>query len=193
METTLVEKENSRLIGLYMSGDEGAIDRLFRKYQPKVYAYLLKATKNPALAGDLLQESFFKVLRSLRAGGYVDNGRFEPWLMRIVRNVVMDQHRSRSRANVLFAEGEYIPAPSHSGADPESMLIQAQRKSDVRTLLQQLPEAQRQVVILRHFIGLSFQEIADHTDVSINTALGRMRYALLNMRKMASKSGMQPV
>lgn len=186
-----MERENSLLIGGYLAGDEEAIEQLFSKYQKKVYAYLLKATHSPHTASDLLQDAFLKALRSIRKGAYVDAGRFEPWLMRIVRNVVLDHHRRTMRVNALFAREEQLEGALRGQYEARMESEAPRRRLEVRALVQRLPQAQREVVILRHYLGLSFQEIAEHTEVSINTALGRMRYALLNMRKMAAEQNLQ--
>lgn len=187
MNITSTEKENAQLIELFYSGQTSALDTIFRKYKARLYAYLLTAVRDPALAKDLLQDTLVKAYNSIIRHQYRDDGRFEPWLFRIARNIVVDYYRSSKRASQLFADAELCPQRSFSSNDlgPDSLLISSQRKEQVRSLIKMLPQSQREVVILRHFMGMSFQEIADHTNVSINTALGRMRYALINMRKYA--------
>ena len=195
MDITQVEKDNALLIQRFLSeGDQGALNLLFSRYSGKVFAYLYTSLNDRSVASDVMQEVFCKALRSIQEGRYVDTYRFEAWLMRITHNAAMDFYRDRRRTRDLFAESTPSSAFSTSSDyDPERELTLSQSKKNLRRLIQKLPPAQRQVVIMRLYMGLSFQEIATHTDVSINTALGRMRYARLNMRRYAERDNLQLV
>jgi RNA polymerase sigma-70 factor (ECF subfamily) len=143
--------------------------------------------KDKYLAEDIFQDTFIKVIKSLREGRYKDNGRFISWVIRIAHNLMIDHFRKEKQLNTISNDNyETDIFNSKKFAEPtiEEELITGQITQDVRRLIQELPEDQREVVILRHFCGLSFKEIADQTDVSINTALGRMRYALINLRRL---------
>ena len=130
-----------------------------------------------------------KAFVSIKRGQYHEDGRFEPWLVRIARNVLMDHYRDRKRFHQVHSDREVsmLPDTFASSMSTDNDLLAAQQRTQVRELIRELPESQKEVVILRHFLGLTFQEIATHTGVSINTALGRMRYALINLRKIAAE------
>ncbi len=175
------------LLNQYLSGDENAITNLVTRHQKRVYDYINMMVKDPDLADDIFQETLIKVVRFVKEGRYVDNGRFLSWVLRIAHNQVIDHFRERKQQNnVSQSEAGYdlLNNPKFSDPTVEEQLISKQIESDVRKLLDFLPEEQKQVVMMRYYMGLSFKEIADETDVSINTALGRMRYALINLRKL---------
>jgi RNA polymerase sigma-70 factor (ECF subfamily) len=143
--------------------------------------------RDQALAEDLFQDTFMKVIQSVRAGKYYDNGKFISWVMRIAHNLIIDHFRRQKQMNTVSNddyETDIFNSKKLSDKTVEDDLIKRQILKDVRKMISMLPDDQREVVILRHYAGLSFKEIADITDVSINTALGRMRYALINMRKL---------
>jgi RNA polymerase sigma-70 factor (ECF subfamily) len=155
-----------------------------------VYTYILLTIKNQSLAEDLFQETFIKVIQSLRNGRYRDNGRFLSWVIRIAHNLIIDHFRKEKQMNAVSnddTEIDLFNSKKLSEDNIEQLMISSQIRKDLKRLINELPDDQREVVLLRHFGGLSFKEIADHTGVSINTALGRMRYALINMRKMISE------
>jgi len=145
-----------------------------------VYTYILLTIKNQQLAEDLFQETFIKVIQSLRGGKYKDNGKFLSWVIRIAHNLIIDHFRKEKQMNTL------------SNDDSEVDLFNSKKLSDsnIEELISELPDDQREVVLLRHYGGLSFKEIANQTDVSINTALGRMRYALINLRKLIQEKNL---
>ncbi len=192
MNTSFSETENVTLIESVRGGSVDAAERLFSKYQTRLYHYIFASVKDDAVAHDLLQDAMMKAFVSIKRGQYHEDGRFEPWLIRIARNVLMDHYRDRKRFHQVHSDREVsmLPDTFAGSVTPDADIITSQERSQVRTLIQELPESQCEVVILRHFLGLTFQEIATHTGVSINTALGRMRYALINLRKIASEQQM---
>jgi len=158
-----------------------------------VYTYILLTIKNQQLAEDLFQETFIKVIQSLRGGKYKDNGKFLSWVIRIAHNLIIDHFRKEKQMNTLSnddSEVDLFNSKKLSDSNIEELIIDSQIKSEVRVLISELPDDQREVVLLRHYGGLSFKEIANQTDVSINTALGRMRYALINLRKLIQEKNL---
>lgn len=178
---------DQHLVQAYIKGDHSAIEVLINRHRSKVYTYILLTIKNQQLAEDLFQETFIKVIQSLRSGKYKDNGKFLSWVIRIAHNLVIDHFRKEKQMNAISnddSEVDLFNSKKLSDSNIEELIIDGQIKSEIRTLINELPDDQREVVLLRHYGGLSFKEIADQTDVSINTALGRMRYALINLRKL---------
>lgn len=175
------------LVQAYVLGDQSAIEVLINRHRSKVYTYILLTIKNQPLAEDLFQETFIKVIQSLRAGKYRDNGRFLSWVIRIAHNLIIDHFRKEKQMNSVSnddTEVDLFNSKRLSDDNIEELIVSNQIKKEIRSLINELPGDQREVVLLRHYGNLSFKEIADQTDVSINTALGRMRYALINLRKM---------
>jgi RNA polymerase sigma factor (sigma-70 family) len=180
------------LVELFLKGNKAGIEELIHRHKAKVYTYILLVVKNQHLAEDIFQDTFIKVIRSLAEGKYKDNGRFLSWVIRISHNLVIDHFRKEKQMNTISNdsyEADIFNSQKFSDKNIEEKIIRDQVLQDVKRLLDELPEDQRQVVLLRHYGGLSFKEIADQTNVSINTALGRMRYALINMRKIIEKKG----
>ncbi len=178
---------DQELVQAYIKGDQSAIESLINRHRSKVYTYILLTIKNQQLAEDLFQETFIKVIQSLRMGKYRDNGRFLSWVIRIAHNLIIDHFRKEKQMNSVSnddTEVDLFNSKKLSDENIEEMIINSQIKTEIRILINELPNDQREVVLLRHYGGLSFKEIADQTDVSINTALGRMRYALINLRKL---------
>ena len=178
---------DQNLVQAYIKGDHSAIEVLINRHRSKVYTYILLTIKNQQLAEDLFQETFIKVIQSLRSGKYKDNGKFLSWVIRIAHNLVIDHFRKEKQMNAISnddSEVDLFNSKKLSDSNIEELIIDGQIKSEIRKLINELPDDQREVVLLRHYGGLSFKEIADQTDVSINTALGRMRYALINLRKL---------
>jgi RNA polymerase sigma factor (sigma-70 family) len=181
------------LVQAYIKGDQSAIESLINRHRSKVYTYILFTIKNQQLAEDLFQETFIKVIQSLRAGKYKDNGKFLSWVIRIAHNLIIDHFRKEKQMNSISnddSEVDLFNSKKLSDENIEELIINSQIKSEIRTLINELPDDQREVVLLRHYGGLSFKEIADQTDVSINTALGRMRYALINLRKLIQEKNL---
>lgn len=175
------------LVQAYIKGDQTAIETLINRHRSKVYTYILLTIKNQQLAEDLFQETFIKVVQSLRGGKYKDNGRFLSWVIRIAHNLIIDHFRKEKQMNSVSnddTEVDLFNSRKFSDRNIEEMIVNNQIRAELRALINELPEDQREVVLLRHYGELSFKEIADQTNVSINTALGRMRYALINLRKL---------
>ncbi|MCH7658516.1 MAG: sigma-70 family RNA polymerase sigma factor [Bacteroidetes bacterium] len=181
------------LIERFMNGSKPSIEVLINRYKTKVYTYILLMVKNQHLAEDLFQDTFIKVIRSLKSRKYKDNGKFVSWVIRIAHNLVIDHFRKEKQMNTCNNEdfeADLFNSSKFSVKNVEQLFVHNQIINDVRKLIDELPDDQKEVVMLRHYGSLSFKEIADQTDVSINTALGRMRYALINMRKMIEEKKM---
>jgi RNA polymerase sigma-70 factor (ECF subfamily) len=175
------------LIQRFIKGEQSCFEHLIHRHKNKVFAYISLYIHDQALAEDLFQDTFMKVIQSVRAGKYQDNGKFISWVMRIAHNLIIDHFRKMKQMNTVSNddyESDLFNSKKFSESTVEDDMIKRQIQKDVRKMISHLPEDQREVVILRYYAGLSFKEIADITDVSINTALGRMRYALINMRKL---------
>lgn len=181
------------LLEQYQQGQSEAISQLLERHSRRLRDYIRMMVKDNDVTDDLMQEILIKVVKVIDEGRYTDKGRFLPWLMRIARNRVLDYFRSQKQVKAITeASAGYDILGSASFAEPsvEESIISDQTASEVRALVDMLPEEQREVVKMRYFEGLSFKEIAEQTDVSINTALGRMRYALINMRRMIKEKNL---
>ncbi len=175
------------LIEQFVNGDQSSIEALIKKHKSRIYTYIFLIVKNEQLAEDIFQDTFIKVINSLRKGKYQDKGRFVSWVIRIAHNIVIDHFRKEKNLRTISndnVEYDLFNSSKYSDKTIEQNIIHDQITNDVRKLIEKLPNDQKEVIILRHYVGLSFKEIAENTDVSINTALGRMRYALINMRKL---------
>jgi len=175
------------LVKRFLDGDQGSIEILINRHKNKVFTYISILVKNQQLAEDVFQDTFIKVVKSLHSGKYKDNGKFVSWVIRIAHNLIIDHFRKEKQLNTCLNEDyetDIFNSKKLSEENIEDILIKDQILNDVRSLIEELPEDQKQVILLRHYGGLSFKEIAEQTHVSINTALGRMRYALINMRKL---------
>lgn len=172
---------------MYIEGDNKAFDLLLSRNQKKLFAYILFVVRDREIANDMFQDTFFKVVSRLQEGKYVANGKFSAWLMRIAHNVIMDWYRQQRTQNIVDApknnDLSNVGASLLEGTR-EGELINSQVIEDVRRMMTHLPASQREVVFMRFYQQMSFKEIAEATGVSINTALGRMRYAILNLRRM---------
>ena len=184
---------DQQLISLYLSGDEAAFETLLNRHQQQVYSKIFFIVRDSDLANDLFQDTFIKVVNTLKSGKYNEEGKFLPWVMRIAHNLSIDHFRRGKKMRMLRATEEFDVFDTMCSDEPhmEDRMIQEQIHQDVRDLLETLPEEQRLVVKMRIERDMSFQEIADETGVSINTALGRMRYALINLRKAMDEGGVQ--
>jgi RNA polymerase sigma factor (sigma-70 family) len=174
------------LIHLYVNGNEGGLVELLRRYQSKIYTSIYLLVKDEDLAEDIFQDTFIKVINTLKAKKYNEEGKFLPWVSRIAHNLVIDHFRREKRAPMIN-NGDDFDIFEVLGNYDESMedrLVREQTHKDLKSLIQLLPSEQKEVLLMRHFGDMSFKDIADITGVSINTALGRMRYALNNLRKM---------
>mgnify|MGYP005849935413 FL=1 len=184
-----ISPTDSELIAFCINGDERAFNILLERYQQKIYNIIKQIVKDPDLADDLRQETFIKALRTIRQGNYNEEGKFYPWLSRIAHNLAIDHFRREQRYPTVEIEENRQVANSLNFSEEsiEAARMREEVHNKVRQLIQTLPEKQREVVMMRHYAEMSFQEIAHATDVSINTALGRMRYALINLRKKAEE------
>lgn len=181
---------DQNLLNSYFSGDESAISTLIERHKKRVTDYINMMVKDRAVADDIFQETFIKVVRFLNEGRYTESGKFLSWVLRIAHNQVIDHFRHTKQQNQISeSDAGYDILNTKKFADEtvEDKMVMNQIQEDVRKLIEYLPEEQKEVVLMRYFNGLSFKEIADLTDVSINTALGRMRYALINLRKMVQE------
>jgi RNA polymerase sigma-70 factor (ECF subfamily) len=176
---------DSQLVSQFLLGREGAFDVLTQRHQSRVYTAIYLIVRDRYVAEDLLQETFIKALKTLREGKYNDEGKFLPWISRIAHNLAIDHFRKDRRyPHIVLKDGSpVLNSMKFSESSAESVQISGENRTWVRTCILELPKEQREVLIMRHYLDMSFQEIADKTGVSINTALGRMRYALINMRK----------
>lgn len=172
---------------MYVDGDNKAFDLLLCRNQEKLFTYILFVVRDREMANDMFQETFFKVVSRLQQGKYIANGKFSAWLMRIAHNVIMDWYRQQRAQNIVDAPKENDLSNVGSTlleSSREGELVNNQVLEDVRRMMSHLPASQREVVFMRFYQQMSFKEIAEATGVSINTALGRMRYAILNLRRM---------
>jgi RNA polymerase sigma factor (sigma-70 family) len=177
------------LIGRYLAGNQSSLEKLIRRHKNRVYAYILMIVKDKELAEDLFQDTFIKVINTIRSGSYKEEGKFIQWVMRIAHNLIIDYFRKAKRIPILENSDDYdifdrvrIPVES-----VEQKLIIDQIHEDVKKLIEYLPKEQKEVLVMRHYGDMSFKDIAEQTNVSINTALGRMRYALINLRKLVEE------
>ena len=185
------DESDERLIALYVEGDNNAFDALVERHKVRVYTYICGYVKDEELADDIFQETFVKVISTIKQGRYVENGRFAAWITRIAHNLIIDFFRQEKSENVQSADGTGVNILNRkelSEATIEDDLVLSQIHADVRRMVMQLPDNQRQVLVMRYYKNMSFKEIAEVTKVSINTALGRMRYAIINMRRMAEEN-----
>lgn len=182
------------LVAEYLSGNNKAFDELLSRHQSKLFSYIAFMVKSHDTANDLFQETFVKVIVQLHEGRYFANGKFYPWLTRIAHNVIVDYFRETNEMKVYEAPNDNdlsnIIQLSTIDINKEDEIVRQQVLSDVKTLMEKLPAVQSEIVYMRYYQNLSFKEIAEVTGVSINTALGRMRYALINMRRMMHKHDM---
>lgn len=188
----LCKLSDEQLVKNYANGDSYAFDTLLARYQQKIYSYILFLVHDDEVADDLFQETFMKAIVTIRQGRYVESGRFSAWLTRIAHNLVIDKYRQDRNSNVISndaSDADLFNDATLSDITVEMKMITEQSLTDVGRLLKELPDNQKEVLYMRFYQDLSFKEIADATGVSINTALGRMRYGLINLRKMVSERG----
>lgn len=178
--------EDKDLVKSYLEGSEAALATLIERYQSRIFTHVILLVKDREVAEDIFQDTFIKVINTLKSGRYNEEGKFLPWVTRIAHNLAIDHFRKAKKMPMSRSDDEYdvFATISRDDANVEERMVEDQIHSDVKKLIKLLPPEQREVVIMRHYQNMSFKEIAESTDVSINTALGRMRYAVLNMRKM---------
>lgn len=183
------------LVQLFLKGHSSSLDELLQRHKSKIYSFILSKVKNQALAEDIFQDAFFKVITSLKKGKYNEEGKFLPWVMRISHNLVIDHFRKQKRIPIvgkskMFEDFDIFDVIDNKESTKEQDLIVDEQTQLLKNLIQTLPHNQREVLIMRHYEDLSFKEIAEKTGVSINTALGRMRYALINVRKQMEENNL---
>jgi RNA polymerase sigma-70 factor (ECF subfamily) len=181
------------LITGFVQGNGRCFEELINRHKTKVFSYISLYIRDQALAEDIFQDTFLKVIQSVKTGKYYEDGKFLSWVMRIAHNLIIDNFRRVKQLNVISNDGcelDLFNSSKLSDTNIEDDYIKKQIKKDVRSMIGCLPEEQREVVMLRHYADMSFKEIADMTGVSINTALGRMRYALINLRKIKEEKKM---
>ena len=189
----LRELADEQLVSLYQEGNNSAFDTLLKRYQQRVFSYLLYSVKNQELAEDLFQDVFMKMVVRIKSGQYAENGKFSSWMMRIVHNHLIDYYRTAPNAIILSNDESEVDLFNNAdiavNENREKEMIDQQTLREIRGLIALLPDPQREVLLMRVNEELSFKEIAEKTNCSINTALGRMRYAILNLRQMAYERG----
>ena len=181
---------DSQLVSLYQQGNEEAFTVLLYRHKSRIYTAIYLIVKDRYKAEDLLQETFIKAVNTIKGGRYNEEGKFLPWLCRIAHNLAIDSFRkSRRYPEIVLEDGSHVfNSMAFSEDSAESLQIAQETQGRLRDFIKELPAEQKQVLVMRHYMDMSFQEIADKTGVSINTALGRMRYALINLRKKMTKT-----
>lgn len=184
---------DQELVSNYIKGDERAFEILLNRHKDRVYTHIISLIKDRDLAEDVFQDTFIKAINTLKAGKYNEEGKFLPWVLRIAHNLVIDHFRRNKKMQMVRGDDDYdvFATIKLEDMNVEDNMIIEQILNDVRDLVEFLPEEQREVVQMRHYAGMSFKDIAEQTNVSINTALGRMRYALINLRKLIEDRGIQ--
>ena len=188
----LCKLADEQLVEMYAKGDNSAFDVLLSRYQQKLYSYILFLGHNEDTANDLFQETFVKAIVTIQQGRYVESGKFSAWLTRIAHNLIIDKYRQDKNANLISNDNDECDIFNNAALSDitvEMKIIKEQSLADVERLVKELPAVQQEVVYMRFYQNLSFKEIAEATGVSINTALGRMRYGLINLRRMVEERG----
>lgn len=185
-------KTDALLVSAYIQGDESALCELITRHKQRIYSFIYSKVYDRDVAEDIFQDAFIKVINTLRRGKYNEEGKFLPWVMRITHNLIIDHFRRNSRMPKFENKDDFNIFSVLSDHTPniERRMIQEQLEIDVRRLIEELPEDQKEVLVMRMYQDMSFKEISERTGVSINTALGRMRYALINLRKIIEKHDM---
>lgn len=181
---------DEELVKAYADGDNEAFDILLKRHQDRIFNYILRIIKSEDVANDIFQETFVKAILTIKQGRYTENGKFPAWISRIAHNLIIDYYRQERSENLQSSDLEDVDVLNRKELCEETIedvIIYNQIHSDVKYLIEELPPLQREVLKMRYYQNLSFKEIADATGVSINTALGRMRYAILNLRRIASE------
>lgn len=186
----MLSMTDDQLVSAYLNGNNDAFGFLLKKYQDKIFNYIIRIVKNEDVANDIFQETFVKAIVTIKQNRYVPTGKFPAWISRIAHNLIIDYYRQEKSENVQSADAQPIDIFNKKELSEntiEDIIISEQIRSDVKYLIEELPKLQRDVLKMRYYQNMSFKEIAEATGVSINTALGRMRYAILNLRKMATE------
>lgn len=181
---------DEQLVKAYAGGNNEAFDTLLKRHQDRIFNYILRIIKNEDIANDIFQETFVKAILTIKQGRYTENGKFPAWISRIAHNLIIDYYRQEKSENVQSADIDQVNILNRKDlceATIEDVIIADQIRDDVKYLIELLPELQKEVLKMRYYQNLSFKEIAELTGVSINTALGRMRYAIINLRRIAAE------
>jgi RNA polymerase sigma factor (sigma-70 family) len=189
METTTDARSDFELVQAYQNGEREVFQTLLNRHKQKVFNYILSLVKDRALADDIFQDTFIKVVNTLRSGTYHDEGKFIQWVMRIAHNLVIDYFRKNQKVHLVYSNDDcdVFELIDNLDTSTEDKIIKKQIYNDIHLLIKELPEEQKRVLVMRYYADMSFKEIAEKTNVSINTALGRMRYALINIRRLAEE------
>jgi len=180
---------DQELVKNYLNGDNASFEILLTRHKSRIFAFIMSKIKNRDLSEDIFQDTFIKVINSLKKGKYNEEGKFLPWMMRIAHNLMIDHFRKEVKMRKVrpTAEFDIFDVLDDGNKNQEEVMMQTQVHADLKVLIEQLPRDQKEVLKMRYFEDLSFKQISDSTETSINTALGRMRYALINLRKLAEK------
>lgn len=182
---------DEQLVAAYAKGDNQSFDILLRRHQDRVFNYVLSIVRDPDTANDIFQETFIKAITTIKQGRYMETGKFAAWITRIAHNLIIDYYRQERSGNMTSADDEtanVLNRKEFSDENIEDILVDEQIRADVRRIVAILPDNQREVLEMRYYRDMSFKEIAEATQVSINTALGRMRYAILNLRRIVKEN-----
>ena len=188
---TLKKLTDDQLVAQYAQGRNEAFDALLSRHQSRVFSYILHIVKNRDLAEDIFQETFVKAIMTIKQGRYTENGKFSAWITRIAHNLIIDYYRQEKSENTVSTDEDETNLLNRKDLcedNIEDEMVVEQIHRDVKRIVDALPESQREVLVMGYYRNMSFKEIADATNVSINTALGRMRYAILNMRRIAEEN-----
>ncbi|MCM1378419.1 MAG: sigma-70 family RNA polymerase sigma factor [Clostridium sp.] len=188
--TNYLSMTDEQLVKAYAQGSNEAFDALLKRHQDRVFNYILRIIKNEDVANDIFQETFVKAILTIKQGRYKENGKFPAWISRIAHNLIIDFYRQEKSENLQSTDIEDVDILNRkelSEATIEDIIVSDQIRNDIKYLIQELPPLQREVLNMRYYQNLSFKEIAELTGVSINTALGRMRYAIINLRRIAAE------
>ncbi len=191
----LLKLSDQDLVSLYIKGNEEALEVIVNRHRARIFSYIITTIKDRALAEDFFQDTFIKVIKTLRGGRYNEEGKFLPWVMRIAHNLMIDYFRKAKRFRTVRGKNsdneelDVFNTIRNEDLNIEELLFKDQVKNDIKGLIARLPSEQKEVVKLRYYYEMSFKEISEYTNVSINTALGRMRYALINLRKVVDDHG----
>ena len=187
----ICDQTDDRLVKMYVDGDCKAFDVLIERYKNRVYTYIFHQVRDEYISDDIFQETFVKAIITIKQGRYVENGKFLAWITRIAHNLIIDCFRQEKSENLQSCDDQEVNILNRRELSEDTIeddMVLSQIHADVRNLVQALPETQREVLMMRYYKNMSFKEIADSTNVSVNTALGRMRYAILNMRRLAEEN-----
>ncbi len=190
MYNTQTKSSDARLISLYLDGNEGSLELLIRRHQQRIFNFIFSKVLDRETAEDIFQDTFIKVVKTLKNGVYNEEGKFLPWVMRISHNLIIDHFRRSNRIPSLETKEDFdiFQMIGDGSLNVESLLVNDQIVADLQRLVQELPDDQKEVLQMRLYKDMSFKEIAEQTKVSINTALGRMRYAIINLRKLIEEN-----